>query len=166
MQFLPLLYVQVDPVTQVIQMYKSHMKFFMKAKQAALASDFPKVHIGCIAVYGNTIIGIGCNTNKTHPLQQYYNRYRTLVDDNGNYLLPKTHAEMNCINSLRHLDIPFSKVKLYIFRIQNAHPCGMARPCPSCMAAIMDLGIREIYYTTNDGYAFEKLHSQVNNGVV
>ena len=35
--------------------------------------------------------------------------------------------------------------------------CGMARPCASCMQAIKDLGIREIYYTTNDGYSYEKL---------
>lgn len=33
----------------------------------------------------------------------------------------------------------------------------MARPCPSCMAAIKDIGISHIYYTTNDGYAYEKL---------
>mgnify|MGYP002711857752 FL=1 len=119
----------------------------------------PKVHIGCIAVYQNRIIGIGCNTNKTHPTQKYYNRYR--IDetdyDNSESLLPKLHAEINCINQLKHLDINFSKVKLYIYRTRKDIACGMARPCASCMAAIKDLGIREIYYTTNDGYSYEKL---------
>lgn len=32
-------------------------------------------------------------------------------------------------------------------------------PCPSCMAAIKDLGIRHIYYTTNDGYAYEEVEN-------
>lgn len=31
--------------------------------------------------------------------------------------------------------------------------------CPSCMAAIKDLGIRHIYYTTNDGYAYEEVEN-------
>ena len=140
-------------------MRKMDYKYFSKAKQIAQVSDFPKVHIGCIAVYQNRIIGIGCNTNKTHPTQKYYNRYR--IDDNdfdnSESLLPKLHAEINCINQLKHLNINFSKVKLYIYRIRKDQPFGMARPCPSCMAAIRDLGVRNIFYTTNDGYAHEKL---------
>ena len=38
----------------------------------------------------------------------------------------------------------------------------MARPCPSCMAAIRDLGIRDIYYTTNDGYVYERLEKYIS----
>lgn len=65
--------------------------------------------------------------------------------------------KINCLNSIRHLDVNFHKVKLYIFRNRKCCTFGMARPCPSCMAAIKDLGIRHIYYTTNDGYAYEEL---------
>ena len=143
-------------------MRKMDYKYFSKAKQIAQVSDFPKVHIGCIAVYQNRIIGIGCNTNKTHPTQKYYNRYR--IDDNdfdnSESLLPKLHAEINCINQLKHLNINFSKVKLYIYRIRKDQPFGLSRPCPSCMAAIKDLGIRDIYYTTNDGYSYERLENK------
>ena len=134
-------------------------KYFSKAKQIAQVSGCPKGHSGCIAVYQNRIMGMGCNTNKTHPTQKYYNRYR--IDDNdfdnSESLLPKLHAEINCINQLKHLNINFSKVKLYIYRTRKDIVCGMARPCASCMQAIRDLGIREIYYTTNDGYSYEKL---------
>ena len=41
----------------------------------------------------------------------------------------------------------------------------MARPCPSCMAAIKDLGIKNIYYTTNDGYSYERLEKYKEGGV-
>ena len=57
-------------------------------------------------------------------------------------MLPKLHAEINCINSIRNLDINFSKVKLYIYRIRNDQPFGLSRPCPSCMAAIKDLELK------------------------
>lgn len=134
-------------------------KFFKKAKQIAGMSDFPKVHIGCIAVYNGRIIGVGWNTEKTHPIQKYYNRYRNAdeKDNKGIYFKPKLHAEINCINSIKHMDIQFNKVKLYIYRKRSSNPTGMCRPCSSCLAAIKDMGIKNIYYTTDEGYVYEKL---------
>lgn len=136
-------------------------RYFKKARQVALISDYQKVHIGCVAVYQGNIISIACNTNKTHPMQKYYNRYR----EESDAMIPKLHAEINCLNQLKHLNINFSKVKLYIYRIRNDRPYGMARPCPSCMAAIRDLGIKDIYYTTNDGYVYERIEKYDIGGV-
>ena len=136
-------------------------KYFLKARQVATISDYYKTHIGCVAVYQGQVIGLGCNTNKTHPVQKFYNRYREPSDT----MLPKLHAEISCINEIKHLNINFSKVKLYIYRIRKDQPYGMARPCPSCMAAIRDLGIRDIYYTTNEGYSYERLEKYVVGGV-
>lgn len=132
---------------------KSDKKYFKRAEYIARCSDYKREHVGCIAVYQNHIVGIGCNLNKTHPMQKYYNKYR---EDNDS-LLPKIHAELNCLNSMRNLNVNFSKVKLYIYRIRHDQKFGLSRPCPSCMAAIRDFGIRNIYYTTNDGFVFEKL---------
>ena len=140
---------------------KTDYRYFEKAKQVAEISEFPKVHIGCVAVYKGMVIGLGCNCNKTHPKQKFYNRHRIQSDE----LLPKLHAEINCLNQIRNLNINFSKVKLYIYRIRKDQPFGLARPCPSCMAAIKDLGINEIYYTTNDGYSYEKLEKCNVGGV-
>ena len=131
----------------------SDYKFFQKAYHAASISNYKKEHIGCVAVYQGQIIGIGYNCNKTHPIQKFYNRYR----ENNCYMLPTLHAEINCLNQIKNLNIKFSKVKLYIYRIRHDQPYGLARPCPSCMAAIKDLGIKNIYYTTNEGYSYERL---------
>ena len=90
---------------------KSDYRYFDKARQTAIISDFYKTHIGCVAVYQGSIIGIGCNCNKTHPIQKKYNKYQKPSEN----MLPKLHAEINCINSIRHLNINFSKVKLYIY---------------------------------------------------
>jgi deoxycytidylate deaminase len=128
-------------------------KYFTKARKVADVSDYPKTHVGCVAVYHSQIIGIGCNCNKTHPKQKYYNKYREISDT----MLPKLHAEISCLNSIRNLDINFSKVKLYIYRVRKDRLYGLSRPCPSCMAAIRDIGIREIYYTTDEGFGYEKL---------
>ena len=53
----------------------SDYKYLNKARQVASISDYKKTHVGCVAVYQGQIIGLGCNTNKTHPTQYYYNRY-------------------------------------------------------------------------------------------
>lgn len=129
-------------------------KYFDKAKHIADISDYKKVHVGCVAVYQGNIIGIGCNTNKTHPKQKYYNRYRGINTDNAKFA-PKLHAEISCLNSIKNYDIQFSKVKLYIYRSRLDREHGMARPCPACMAAIKDFGIKNVYYTTDEGMAYE-----------
>jgi len=136
-------------------------RYFDKARQVALISDFHKTHIGCIAVHQGQVIGLGCNCNKTHLMQKYYNRYREPSES----MLPKLHAEINCINQIKHLDINFLKVKLYIYRIRKDQPFGLSRPCPSCMAAIKDLGIRDIYYTSNEGYVYERIENPNVGGV-
>lgn len=133
---------------------KTDMHYFDKASKVAEISDFAKINIGCVAVYQGTIIGVGFNTNKTHPMQKKYNRYR-----NGENFIPKLHAEINCLNSIRYLDINFSKVKLYIYRKRKSAKYGMCRPCPSCLAAIKDLGIKHIYYTTDEGFVYERMVS-------
>lgn len=136
------------------------IKLFDKARKIASISDFAKIHVGCVAVYHGKIIGVGCNTNKTHPVQKYYNQFR----DSSETFIPKLHAEINCLNQIKNFNINFSKVRLYIYRIRKDQPYGMSRPCPSCMAAIKDLGIREIYYTTNDGFVCEYVTKKKEDG--
>lgn len=142
-------------------MTKSDYKYFYKAGQSAQLSSYHKSPTGCIAVYHGNIIAAGCNCNKTHPTQKFYNRFR----ETPNTLPPKLHAEISCINSIKNLNIDFSKVKLYICRIRRDQPFGLSRPCPSCMAAIKDLGIRDIHYTTNDGYTHERIKKNNIGGV-
>lgn len=104
---------------------------------------------------------IGCNCNKTHPTQKKYNKYHKQAES----MLPKLHAEISGINSIKQLNINFSKVKLYIYRIRKDQSFGLSSPCPSCMETIKDLGIRDIYYTSNDGYVYERIEKYDMGGV-
>lgn len=134
---------------------KIDYKYFEKARTVATISDFHKFHIGCVAVYQGKIIGYACNLQKTHPLQKEYNIFRN-HEDNANFI-PRIHAEINCIASIRKLDVDFGKVKLYVYRERTLGGKGLSRPCAACMAAIKDLGIKDIYYTTDDGFVYEKV---------
>lgn len=140
---------------------KSDMKFFEDAKFEALKSDYSPFHLGCIIVYKGHIISTGHNSNRTHPLQKYYNRYRNFKYG------PKTvrhsvHAEIDALNHISYttdIQVDYSKVKIYIYRISFGHVSGhgMARPCSGCIQALRDRGIKHIYYSTDNGFAYERL---------
>lgn len=132
-------------------MTRKQKSFFDAAKAVSESSEFPKVHIGCVITEGNhRIISSGCNSTKTHPLQKQLNRERFEVDS-----VHSLHAEVSALLPLMKEDIDFSKVEVYTHRNYANGKIAMARPCPSCMKLIKDLGIKKIHYTTSDGYACE-----------
>ena len=135
-------------------MTKKQKSFFDAAKAVSKTSDFPRIHIGCVATYGNhRIISSGCNSTKTHPVQKRLNKERFNADTPHSL-----HAEVATLLPLLKDDIDFSKIEIYTHRtLANGH-LSLARPCPSCMKLIKDLGIRKIWYTTADGYACEHLY--------
>lgn len=128
--------------------------YFNIAREVARSSDFPKIQIGCVAVYQHKIISTGFNSNKTHPRQKEYNKYRFPVDAPGSN--HTCHAELSCLVPLmsRH-DIDFRYISLYVYREYSNGQLAIARPCESCYKLIKDLGIRNIYYTTQSGYSHE-----------
>jgi len=137
-------------------MTAKNIKYFNHAKHIAEMSDFNRIHIGCIAVQGNKILSTGFNTNKSHPLQMHYNRFRELHGDG--MCKHSLHAEIACLVPLWSCEIDWSKVDLYVYRIRRDIGKGLARCCPACMEAIKELGIKSIYYTTNDGFAHEYIN--------
>lgn len=138
-------------------MNDSHL--FKVARECSLKADYTgggKARIGCIVVYRGSILAKGWNTDKTHTAQAQFNCWR--YKDCGNKYLPcKTHAEIAALTKIKYLDIDFEKVHLYIYREFKDGHLANCRPCPSCMAAIKKMNIKNLHYTTPDGYCYEKL---------
>lgn len=136
-----------------MQLTKSHKAYFKAAKAIAELSDFPKVKIGCCAVYKHKIVSSGCNSMKTNPTQKRLNAYRFDADT------PATiHAELSCLLPLiNRKDIDFGSVSLYIYREFKSGELALAKPCASCEALIRSLGIRNIYYTGSQSYISEEI---------
>ena len=136
-------------------------RFFKFARNAAMLATYRGSHnfaprIGACAVYKGSIIATAQNSNKTSPLQAKYNVYR-FTDSNT---LDKTHAETALIQKIRWRfgdSIDWEKVHIYLYREYNNGTLAPSRPCPSCMALIRELGIKKIFYTTEGGYAEERL---------
>lgn len=127
---------------------------FEMARQIAEQSDFTRTHVGCLITYKGIPIASGYNSNKTHPLQAEYNKYRENGCDKKDFI-PKLHAEVTALAKIKGKELKPKKLRAYIYRIKKDGQYGMARPCPSCMQAFRDAGIKQIYYTTNESYAEE-----------
>lgn len=140
-------------------MNKSDAHLFRLARECSLKSDYTgggRAHIGTVISYKGTVLAKGYNTDKTSTSQSRFNVER--FKDSGNRYLPsKCHSEMSALQKVKYLDIDFSKVKVFVYREFRNGDLAMCRPCPACLRAIKEMGIKQIYYTTEDGYVKEEL---------
>lgn len=134
-----------------------NLKFFQKARALTKYSDYRDVHIGCVIVSKNKIIGEGFNTYKTHPMQKKFDVFRDLNVKNEVSHLHALHAEIMALASIKDTNVDLSKAEVYIYRKMKRKPFGMVRPCPACMQALKLNGIKHIYYTSNNGLAYENI---------
>ena len=137
-------------------MNDSHLfKLARKCSKNATYTGCGKVSIGCVVVYKGTILAKSANSDTTHPIQNKYNKWR-YQNSNGKYLAPKLHAEIAAINKIKYLDIDFSKVHVYVYREYKDGTPALAKPCPSCEAALREMGIVHVHYTGKNSYIHEK----------
>lgn len=138
-------------------------RMFEKARAEAERSEYDRFRVGCVIAYKKHIIGAGRNGNKSNPMQKEYNRkYRNFNNIDGGYIHDAIHAEISAIQSIPYtvgIEVDWSKVSVYVYRICPGKPngYGLARPCCACMNAIKDLGIKHIYYTDNAGFGYLEL---------
>ena len=130
------------------------LKYFEICKSVSKLSDFPRQHLGAICVYRKQILSVGTNQTKSHTLQAIYNSHRGF---DGFEYNSSIHAEIDALSKIRYMDVDFSKVRLYIYRETANGELAMARPCRACMGFIRDMGIREIWYSTDSGYCCERI---------
>lgn len=125
------------------------------AEKASRKSDFESHKLSSIVFYKNKILCVGWNTCKGNNMQRHYNEFRfdQLKSDGRN----PAHAEIKALCKYKHSKFFLNSkydpkdLKLFVFR-QNKH-CDLAcaKPCISCYMAIKDFGIKNVYYTDNNG---------------
>lgn len=135
---------------------------FQEAKAEAERSSFPRFHVGAVVVYKGHVVGAGHNSEKSDPLQKEYNRYRNFRQYGSHPVRHSLHAEVSALKSISYPigeQLDWKKAKIFVYRICPGLPkrMGMARPCPACLGLVREKGIRDIYYTTTDGFCHERL---------
>lgn len=127
-------------------------RIFKSLETNALESNHSWAKVSAAIVEKGFIYGRGTNRNKTHPFQVKYARNKDSI-----FL----HAEISAIkDAMRFLTLDdLSRADLYICRVKNIggkYVYGLAKPCEGCMRAIVEFGINDVYFTTDEG-TIEKL---------
>jgi len=135
-------------------------RYFKFAREAASSADYHGTRsapaIGAVAEYKGSIAAIAWNTNKTSPLQARYNVYRYEPANTP----CKAHCETQIVQRLRWKfgdSLDWTKVHIYLYREYKDGSLAPSRPCPSCMAMLHDLKVKKVMYTTENGFAEEKI---------
>lgn len=130
--------------------------YFNLAHNACFYSDNTRTKLGAILVYKNKVLSVGWNQNKTSPLQKTLNKNRG-YDVEASEARNSLHAEVNCLLKAKDLDIEWGKTSIFVYRIKKNGDSGLARPCKGCQALIKSLGIKNVYYSTDYGWAYERM---------
>lgn len=87
----------------------------------------------CLIVRGGSLQAFGINSNRNIPgiVQE--------IDDLA------IHAEIAALKVCNRTDDAVA----YIARVNARGKPGMSRPCPKCMQALKEAGIKKIVYTVN-----------------
>ena len=107
------------------------------AAKAAKRSTFEQHRLGAVVVKGSRILSTGFNE----------------LSYNGITRRGTTHAEEAAITKLlkakRFSDLVGSD--LYVLRFTKAGRIGLSYPCDRCWNLIRSVGIRNVFFTGNDG---------------
>lgn len=125
-------------------------KFIRKlAIDLARQSNFKRYNfVSVITDKKNKILSIGMNHyNKTHPLQAKYAKQENEVE--RIYL----HSEIDALSKCKHI-VPY---KIFIARANRSGQIKPASPCKICRRAITESGIKEIWYSVDNGFASERI---------
>lgn len=117
----------------------SDKRWMKVAMQQAWMAPHDKWRVGAALVRGGSLLSIG------------YNRYRndpSMVDIPG----VSYHAETVAV---RRAGDPRGAT-IYIARVTRSGLMGMAKPCLRCQRFLLENGIRDIVYSTDDGFAKER----------
>lgn len=122
--------------------FKTHQE--MLELLALLARDIKPVanaRLFAAICIRNKIISVGCNKDKTHPLQLKFGK---------NPFSIFLHAELDAIkNSLKRINVlDLKKSTLFICRIKMDNSWGLAKPCKGCQEAMSFFRIPHVTYST------------------
>lgn len=134
------------------------LNYLNLAHNACYYSDFMKARLGAVLIYKGKVISVGWNSNKTSPLQRELNRYRG-YDVDASVAHNTLHAEVACLTKAKDLDIDWGRASIFVYRIKKDGSAGLSYPCKGCMALIKSMGIKNIYFSTENGWGYERINN-------
>ena len=104
-----------------------------------------KKRVGCVLLKKNKVIATAVNLEKkSHPLQAKFAKRVGLWQKI--YL----HSEIHALIKARE-----DADTIVVARVNPQDKLRMAAPCPCCSLALEEAGVKNIYYSTDDGFLYK-----------
>jgi tRNA(Arg) A34 adenosine deaminase TadA len=123
---------ETDLDERVNNLSKRDKRWLAVASRIAMESRERTRH-GCIIVNGGAVQSKGTNTYRNQP---------GIIEDTNAL---SVHAEINALKRSGNV----SGAVAYISRVNNLGEPRQSRPCPECLKALKDAGVKRIIYTVN-----------------
>jgi len=115
-------------------------RYFELARNMAYNSPYGKLRHGAVLVRGGSVLNTSFNKDK---FNSFGSRFRE------QHRGPATmHAEIGCILGLSR-DVT-SGTDIYVCRINKKGDFRYSKPCAMCHQVLKHVGIKRVYYTTNE----------------
>lgn len=132
---------------------KTDNSYFAIAKTISKQSDYLQHKIGCVIVDKHHIVGSGCNSRtKCHRIQAEIDTKRYGCQCRG-----AVHAETDALIPLIAHRYDLRNASIYLYRQHKNGVKAISRPCSGCRSLLAACGIKNIYYTIENGFAFERI---------
>lgn len=122
-----------------------HLRHLSQAVAVATSSRHPKWPMGTVLIRGGSVISAAPNRPRTHP---------RLTGGMGSSI----HAELAALLRVKGAT---DGLTAYVARVNRRGDTRLARPCSACLTELLAAGVRMCVYTTDVGYAIERLGSIV-----
>ena len=123
------------------------------AKALKLSQQTGRCFHSAFLVKQGKVIGIGINRyGKTNRISATYTS--TKITNAANFI-PSIHAEVDLLGKIKRIK-DYSKYNVVVIRIDNQNKISNSKPCACCHSVLEQYNIKNIYYSTQDG--FKKLH--------
>ena len=126
---------------RVIHRSKKVKRYFELARNMAHNSPYGKLRHGALLVRGGSVMNTSFNKDK---FNSFGSRFRE--QDRGPATL---HAEIGCV--LGQSRSTTSGADVYVCRINKKGEFRYSKPCAMCHQALRHVGVKRVYYTTNEG---------------
>jgi tRNA(Arg) A34 adenosine deaminase TadA len=115
-------------------------RYFSLARNMAYGSPYGKIRHGALLLKGGSVINASYNKEN---YSSFGKRFRSPLRGHTT-----VHAELGCILGLSR-DVT-SGADLYVCRINRSGEFRFSKPCSMCHEALKHVGVKRVYYTTND----------------
>ena len=111
-------------------------KFMMIAREQSLNSTYPQ-KVGACIIKGNRIISKGFNQMRYCSTGIRYTPWENSI-----------HAERDACRKVEKTKLKGSTI--FVYRELANGKTALAKPCTGCMELLIDVGIKKVYYSTED----------------